>query len=230
MSAAVSSGLEALDSVLASGFPNRSAILIVGPPGIGKEAICYSFLSPSPQRGELPVFVSRHSIPEILDDAKGYGIKLEAPVTYVDCSGGTATAPAIGCNLNDLTELSLVLKKLAAQQGNVRIRLVMDILSPLLLLKHLDVAYRFFNSLLIELRKFDGVVLATLEDGMHDPKEAVSFEQLFDGVIEMRLYEEALKVLPLLRIKKMRGLPLRPGYFNFRFSSNGSIEIDNYVR
>ena len=166
MSAAVSSGLKALDSVLASGFPNRSAILIVGPPGICKQAICYSFLSPSPQHGYLPIFVSRYSIPEILDDAKGYGIKLEAPVTYVDCSGGTATAPAIGCNLNYLTELSLFLKETRRATGNVRIRLVMNNLLPLLLLKHLDIAYRFFNSLLIELRNFDGVVLATLEDGM----------------------------------------------------------------
>jgi KaiC/GvpD/RAD55 family RecA-like ATPase len=68
-----------------------------------------------------------------------------------------------------------------------------------------------------------------LEEGMHPPNVLVAMEQLFDGVIELRLYEEGLKVLPLLRIRKMRGLPPQPGFYNFSFSGSG-MEVTAYDR
>jgi hypothetical protein len=45
----------------------------------------------------------------------------------------------------------------------------------------------------------------------------------------MRLYEEGLRVLPLLRVRKMRGVPPQPGYFNFLLTKNG-MEVSAYVR
>jgi hypothetical protein len=43
------------------------------------------------------------------------------------------------------------------------------------------------------------------------------------------LYEEGLRVLPLLRIRKMRGVPPQPGYYNFSFSHSG-MEVSAYAR
>ena len=37
----VSSGVPALDPLLGDGYPDKSTILVVGPPGIGKEALGY---------------------------------------------------------------------------------------------------------------------------------------------------------------------------------------------
>ena len=56
---------------------------------------------------------------------------------------------------------------------------------------------------------------------MHKPDVLAAMQQLFDGVVEMRLYEEGLKVLPLLRVRKMRGVPPQPGYYNFLLNRNG---------
>jgi KaiC/GvpD/RAD55 family RecA-like ATPase len=56
---------------------------------------------------------------------------------------------------------------------------------------------------------------------MHQPQVLAAMEQLFDGVVEMRLYEEGLRVLPLLRIRKMRGMPPQPGYYDFTFTKTG---------
>jgi KaiC/GvpD/RAD55 family RecA-like ATPase len=63
---------------------------------------------------------------------------------------------------------------------------------------------------------------------MHPPTVVAAMQQLFDGVIELRLYEEGLRVLPLLRIRKMRGVPPQPGYYNFAFSKTG-LEVSAYV-
>jgi len=48
-------------------------------------------------------------------------------------------------------------------------------------------------------------------------------QQLFDGAVELKLYEEGLSVIPLLRVRKMRGLPPQPGYYNFSFSKTGMV-------
>jgi hypothetical protein len=72
-------------------------------------------------------------------------------------------------------------------------------------------------------------LLASLEEGMHPPQVVAAMQQLFDGVVvvELKFYEEGLRVLPLLRIRKMRGVLPQPGYFNFSLSRNG-MEISAY--
>lgn len=40
---------------------------------------------------------------------------------------------------------------------------------------------------------------------MHPPNVLAAMQQLFDGVVELKLYEDGLRVLPLLRIRKMKG-------------------------
>jgi KaiC/GvpD/RAD55 family RecA-like ATPase len=80
-----------------------------------------------------------------------------------------------------------------------------------------------------EVKRYDAVILATLKEGMHKPEVLIAMQQLFDGVVELRLYEEGLRVLPLLRIRKMSGVPPQPGYFNFAFSRTG-MEISAFGR
>ena len=92
-----------------------------------------------------------------------------------------------------------------------------------------ETIYKFLTQLLAEVKQYDSVVVATLEEGMHTPEVLTAMEQLFDGVVELRLYEEGLRVLPLLRIRKMRGVPPRPGYFTFAFTRTG-MEISAFAK
>ena len=115
------------------------------------------------------------------------------------------------------------------QNANRRIRIVLDVLSSLLMLNQPDTIYKFLVQLLEEVKKYDAVLLATLEEGMHKPEVLAAMQQLFDGVVELRLYEEGLRVLPLLRIRKMRGVPPQQGYYNFSFTRAG-MEVSAYGR
>ena len=65
------------------------------------------------------------------------------------------------------------------------------------------------------------MLFALAEDGMHPQNTLTTMEQLFDGVVEMKLYEEGLAITPLFRVKKMVGLPPLQGYFRFSVSSAG---------
>jgi circadian clock protein KaiC len=221
----VSSGVAALDPLLGDGYPDKSTILVVGPPGIGKEALGYWFTHSGLIQGDFCLYVTRLSVKEVLQDEKGFGIDTQQKVPLWFASDGGQ----IKYDLNDLAGLSYNIKETLKQNSGRRARVVIDAISSLLMLNQPETIYRFLTQLFADVKQYDAVVLATLEEGMHKPEVLAAMQQLFDGVVELRLYEEGLKVLPLLRVRKLRGVPPQPGYFNFSLTKNG-MEVSEYVR
>lgn len=218
-----SSGIPALDKLLADGYPDKSAVLIVGPPGIGKEALGYWFTQTGLVQGDFCLYVTRLTVREVLQDVKGFGIDmLQRVPLWLAADGGQ-----VKYDLSDLAALSYNIKDILKKNANRRIRVVIDVVSSLLMLNQPETIYKFLIQLLDDVKQYDAVLLATMEEGMHKAEVLTAMQQLFDGVVELRLYEEGLRVLPLLRIRKMRGLPPRPGYYNFSFSRNG-MEVSTY--
>jgi len=221
-----SSGVPALDQILGSdGYPDKSAVLVVGPPGIGKEALGYWFTQTGLVQGDFCLYVTRLSVREVLQDVKGFGIDMQQKVPlWLSSDGGQ-----IRYDVNDLPGLSFKIKEVLKQNAARRIRIVIDVLSSLLMLNQPETIYKFLDQLLADAKQYDVVLLVTLEEGMHKTEVLAAMQQLFDGVVELRLYEEGLKVIPLLRLRKMRGVPPQPGYYNFAFSKNGMV-LSAYVR
>ena len=219
-----SSGVPALDKVLAGeGFPDKSTVLVVGPPGIGKETLGYWFTQSGLAQGDFCLYVTRLSVKEVLQDEKGFGVQTQNgdPVWFASEGG------RIKYDVNDLAGLSFNIKEMLKQNEGKKARVVVDVLSSLLMLNPPETIYRFLTQLFADVKQHDAVFLATLEEGMHPPQVIAAMQQLFDGVVEMRLYEEGLRVLPLLRIRKMRGIPPQPGYYNFSFTKVG-MEVSPY--
>ena len=208
---------------MADGYPDKSAVLVVGPPGIGKEALGYWFTNTGLIQGDFCLYATRLSVREVLHDIKGFGIDTQQKVPLWLASDGGQ----IKYDVNDLASLSFNIKEILKKNAGRRIRIVIDMLSSLLMLNPPESIYKFLTQLLSEVKQYDAVLLATLEEGMHKPEVLAAMQQLFDGVVELRLYEEGLRVLPLLRIRKMRGVPPQPGYFNFSFNRSG-MEVIRY--
>jgi len=220
-----SSGVPALDKLLGDGYPDKSAILVLGPPGIGKEALGYWFTKTGLVQGDFCLYATRLPVREVLQDVKGFGIDMDHKVPLWLASDGGQ----VKYDVNDLAGLSHSIKEVLKQNAGRRIRIVIDVMSSLLMLNQPDTIYKFLDQLLADAKQYDVVVLATLEEGMHKPEIVTAMQQLFDGVVELKLYEEGLRVLPLLRIRKMRGVPPQPGYYSFSFSGTG-MELTSYVK
>ena len=220
-----SSGIPALDGLLTAGYPDKSAVLVVGPPGIGKEALGYWFTRAGLMQGDFCLYVTRLSVREVLHDVKGFGIDMQQKVPLWLASDGGQ----IKYDVNDLAMLSFNLKEVLKQNASRRIRIVVDVLSSLLMLNQPETIYKFLTQLLEDVKRYDAVLVATVEEGMHKQEVLTAMQQLFDGVIELRLYEEGIRVMPLLRVRKMRGIPPQPGYFNFAFSRNG-MEVSAFAK
>ncbi len=222
----VSTGFGSLDAILGGdGYPSKSAVLVFGSPDAGKEVLGYFFTKSGLDLGDFCVYMTRLPVHDVLEDVRGYKIDLsQASPVWFASEGGQ-----IKFDINDLTAISVKLKELARSNSKRRIRIVTDVLSPLLVLNPPEMMYSFLSQLLSDLKQYDIVLLATMDEGMHDTKTLSSMRQLFDGVIEFKLYEEGFKVLPLLRIRKMRGVPPHPGYYDVSFTSKG-MEVSAYAK
>jgi circadian clock protein KaiC len=221
----VSTGVPSLDRVLGNdGYPDRSSILVVGPPGIGKEVLGYWFVRSGLVQGDYCLYATHRPVPDVLRDMKGVGIGTERVPEWIASSGSS-----VHCDLRDPTSISYNIKELVHGNKDRRVRVATDVLSPLLVLNPVESMYSYWSQLLSDLKQQDTVVFALAEDGMHPSNTLTTMEQLFDGVIEMRLYEEGLAITPLFRVKKMLGLPPLHGYFRFAVSSTG-MEVVPHVR
>jgi len=221
----VSTGVPTLDTLLGSdGYPDRSAILVVGPPGIGKEALGYWFMRSGLVQGDYCLYATHRPVSDVLRDMKGVGIASDRVPEWIASSGSP-----VKCDLRDSTAISFSIKEAAHRNKQRRVRVATDVLSPLLVLNPLESMYGYWSQLLSDLKQQDSVVFALAEDGMHAQNVLTTMEQLFDGVIEMRLYEEGLAITPLFRVRKMLGLPPLHGYFRFSVSSTG-MEVLPHVR
>jgi len=219
-----STGVEELDRLLGDGYPDRSVVLIVGPAGIGKEALRYWFMRAGLLSGDFCLYVTKSTPSEVLQDFKGFGIETSKVPMWYSRDGGEKKFDA-----NDLAALSFTIKEILRGNAGRQIRIATDVLSSLLVLNPMETVYRFLSQLFSDIKQYDAVLVATLEEGMHDPKVVSTMSELFDGVIEFKLYEEGLRVTPLLRVRKMRGVPPQPGYFTFSMP-RGKMEISAYVR
>jgi len=211
----VSTGVQSLDHILGDGYPDRSSILVIGPSGIGKEVLGYRFISTGLVQGDYCLYATRRSVPDVLRDMRGFGIGTETVPEWMASSGSP-----VRCDVHDPTSISFNIKEAVHRNKSRRVRVATDLLSPLLVLNSVETMFSYWSQLLADLKEQDSVLFALAEYGVHPSTTLATMEQLFDGVIEMKLYEEGLDVTPLIRVRKMPGIALH-GYFRFSMSNNG---------
>lgn len=219
-----SSGIPALDQVTSGGYPERSVVLVVGQAGIGKEALGYWFHRSASTGGDYCLYVTHRPVSDVVRDMEGFGVARSDGIDWISSSGS-----AKKLDLRDPASISFNIKQALQVNKDRRIRVVTDVLSPLLTLNQSEGMYAYWTQLIAEVKKYDAVLLATAEQGMHGANTMASLEQLFDVVIEMKLYEEGLALTPLLRVKKMLGVLPSQSYYRFAFKAGG-MEVLAHVR
>lgn len=193
-----SSGIDELDQLLGGGYPIPSAILFEGPIESAKESILYEFVS-SATGSECCVFVTKSEVTEVVNDAKGIGIDFRKDIIWVAGEGGKAKS-----DLENLATFSRSLKDVLDANKGRGMRIVFDIISPMLMTNSSENVYRFVDQLISEIKKYDAVMLATLDDRMHPQQVITSIEHTFDGVISVGAAQGS-GAPPSLRIKRMKG-------------------------
>lgn len=216
----VSTGVSSLDQILGGdGYPDKSSVLVLGQSGLGKQAMGYWFMSSGLKQGDYCLYVTHKPVTDVLRDMKGFGTVGLVQPEWIATSGSP-----LKCDLKDATSISYNIKQALQRNSGRRIRVVTDVLSPLLVLNPSETMFSYWSQLVEEVKRYDAVILALGDEEMHTPALVASMEHLFDGVIELKLFEEGLSVTPVLRVKQMLGLVPQHGWFRFSIS-HGMMEL-----
>ena len=193
-----SSGITAVDKLLGGGYPEKSTVLIEGLSSNEKETIGYEFINSGLDSGDFCLYVTRLTPAQVIGDARSLGIDLDRGTTWMCPEGGKlAFVP------NDLPSISFGIKGTLREIGGKKTRVLFDLTSQLLVSNSTDSVYRFLDQLLSDIRRHDAVLLATVQQDMHQPQVLAGLELLFDGVLNAKRVREAETEL---EVKKMLGV------------------------
>jgi circadian clock protein KaiC len=220
-----STGIEGLDYILGGGFPINRMYLLEGDPGAGKTTMALQFLLAGARNGEPGVYATLSETEEELRDvAASHGWSLDG-ITI--CELQTAEESLKADSQYTLfhpseVELSETTRAVLDTVERVKpMRVVFDSLSEMRLLARDSLRYRrqilalkhYFTgqSCTVLLLDYTGSTtgdfqLQSLTHGV------VSFEQLAPGYGGQRRR---------LRVQKVRGVPFRDGYHDYRITTGG---------
>jgi len=217
-----------LDNIMEGSFPENSNILIEGPLDRSKEIFGLHFLYKGLDEAVCFYAFYGQNNTEVEKQFKNYGMDVSDAVKnnriyWIDATNSSKGNNVINCELKNLLTISLALDQFLKLHSKIKIRGVINLLSPALMLNEPIIIYKFAMQLIEMFRQYDTSVMFLLEEGMRDPKAVTALETLCAVVIEMKSVEKGLEIENLLRIKKMRGL-VNKNFFKYEVSKAG-IEI-----
>jgi len=223
--ATVPCGIGGLDDILRGGFPEHCLSLISGMPGTGKTTLAMQFLLDGVQRAERCLYVTlSESRAEIEKVARSHGWDLSkiAVVELVPSEGNLSTEAQLTVFNPSELELGETTQAMIAAVDKLRpTRLVLDSLSEIRLIAQSGLRYR--RQVLALKQFFSGrQCTVLLLDDMTGGAEDDHLQSIAHGVVSL---EQAANQFGAerrrLRVNKMRGVPFRGGFHDFRIRRGG---------
>ena len=209
-------GIEMIDEIVPSGIPSPMMLLLMGDPGTAKRELCMQFVARTLGKGRPVVYVTLEEYPEeIRDSLTAMGVNLARPresrqLIVIDSYSpqiGMASKEDFSADPNNLSELSIVVSKALPPVGKIQGLLVLDSLDTLILKRGLNSSLELIRTLRAKTKmaKFDSIV--TLNRQAFPTAILAAVQENVDGVLEMKVQEEAKGLVRYLRVPKMRAAP-----------------------
>ena len=222
----LSTGVKRLDALLDGGIPAGSAVLVYGPPFLGKKTLARRFVLANLAAGVPGVFVLTNASSAdtrkdlAASEPKYPGFEARHLVRFVDTYsrgiGATDNFPDAEYldGALDLNGVSLAVNK---QQAGLITRhdahsLVIDSVSTLVAYSNAQTAFRFLQTLIGRTRRVGATGLYLMDQGMHSDADVQMFKHLMTGTIELR--ESSGK--PQVQVQGL-GVSATPGWVDYRF-------------
>ncbi len=196
-------------------FPANYAVLLAGPPGVGKFEYMVAQAREALRAGERVVFVTLDLHPsEVRARARALNLDIEAyegrTFAFVDCYSATAsdrTEPQPGrktfvvSSFSNLEGIGMAMSK-AAQELGTPVRIYFYTISTLFLHNSTQAIAKFFQIVTSRAKMNMGFILYAVQEGVHEPMTMNLLRSLVDGVVEMR-FTDAMD--HEVRVHHMRG-------------------------
>jgi len=222
----VESGVMGLDNSIGGGFPENSAILLIGPPGLERTTFCNQFIYHGLKKGEAAIYVTFNNSPEdIKSNMKKFGWNLEGKIiVFVDVFSwkmGVHESKYVINDPADLNTFNIAISQAIAdlKDRNLK-RCLIDSLSALFLYVPSDLCIRFSSVILSKLKKANTTQIVALDKNAHEETVLTHINTMTDGTLVMNL--DSLN--KTLQVARMRGAEHLGEPLNFKITNQG-IEI-----
>lgn len=216
------SGIIKLDSALEGGFPQNSAVLLQGTPGVGKSILCQQFIYSGLKKDEKCIFITLDVRPEtIMESMQRFGWISKNSIIFFDCFSYRISQQSISryaiSGLSDLNQMSMIFEDILKDVGDAPKRIVLDSISTLLLYSDPEFAPKFMKSFISTAIAQKSVMLITVEEGLHDAQTTAMLNYLSDGLIEMKFEMDKR----LMRVSKMRNTMTSRAWIEYEITKKG---------
>lgn len=229
----VPTGVKRLDDLLKGGVPEKSAVLLYGPPFVGKDVWTRQFLLSNLHQGtpglmvvtDTPATDVRRLLSEA--DPKYAGFEAAGLVRFVDSYsrsiGAQENVPNVEFvdGLMNFNAVSLAVNNAEREfiRNHGHHSLVFDSVSTLIAYTNANTAFRYLQVLIGKTKAAGATSFLTLSQGMHTDSEVQMVKHLADGMVELKT--EAGKTLLHL---EGAGVTDDRGWVEYRFTEK-SLEM-----
>ncbi len=192
-------GLRPIDALLRSGLGRDATLLLEGPAVVEKDILTYLFLKRGLEENGCVIFVSTQRSPDRIRrglatvgvdidtvDSEGRLIIVDWHTRHRKQITGIEESGSLIQVSNDLTNLAVgidIALKRAANSPNRR--LLLDMVSPTIMVEGFDRVNEFLNSVKAKLRNLRCTGLITLNPLIHVSEEINKIEDKFDGTLSI---------------------------------------------
>ena len=221
-------GVKRLDQLLGGGIPSGAAVLVYGPPFLGKEVLARRFFQTNVEAGVPGVLVLTNAATADVRAELGAGRPAyqQAEANHLARFVDTYSR-AIGADDSyhdaefldgalDLNGITLAVNKVQATliADHDAHAFVLDSISTLVAYTNPGTAFRFLQTLIGRTRRIGATGLFLMDQGMHADADVQMFKHLMTGVIEVR--DAGGK--PQMRVEGL-GAPVGVGWVDYKFDT-----------
>lgn len=206
-------GVELIDDMLDGPFPHPCCLLILGDPGSGKTKLCNQFLKYFTEAGGTAIIVALDEAPrEIRESLSRISVE-PSKLIFVDCYSsemGVRGEEGISADPKNPSSVSIAISK-AIREAESRARggkglLVLDSMTAIIQKCGIRTSMDFLRNLIAKCKGAGLSSLITLNRLAYHPAVLAAFQEMVDGVIELKGEETPSGIQRYARIPKMKGV------------------------
>lgn len=195
-------GIENLDEVLEGGIPKGSTVLVIGSPGSGKTLFCNRFMGQGLTSGQGGLYVTLDTAPEEINKKfKENKENLKVMDAYSWKLGEEVEGKYTVEGPSDLNQLNMTFTDALEDLDDMEKRIVLDSVSTLILYTDPKSTAKFLQVISAKTKSKNGVLLITVEEGVHEEKTLSTLNYAADGVIKLKK-EDNKRYFSVMRMEK----------------------------
>ncbi|MEM2226508.1 MAG: RAD55 family ATPase [Candidatus Bathyarchaeia archaeon] len=206
-------GVELIDDMLDGPFPHPCCVLVMGDPGSGKTTLCNQFVKSFTGAGGPAIIAALDEPPrEIRASLAKIGVE-PSKLILVDCYSsdiGLRSEEEISADPKNPSSVSIAISK-AIREAESRAKggkglLVFDSMTAIIQKCGIKTSMDFFRALIAKCKGAGLSSLITLNRLAYHPAVLAAFQEMADGVIELKGEEMPSGIQRYARILKMKGV------------------------